>query len=507
MEGAQVLYIDASTPIMENQISGNNKIIPHQIVCLNFSISNCVAGIPYQLRLSIESNKIVQEIGYTAPHTLVPGQTKISFNLSFIVDYYFNKIQNLKIDIAKGPGQYTIITPLSSILTANYATIILPFDKSNPNETITIIGTEMKNSNQMIEININLVNCIQPAFFVISKSKLNQKTNNKEMVAVFKTESSTGQFSPIVLSQSYLDFGDQTKPIGFDLYLNYVKAGTYETTLQELLGNEIVSMNIASHSIFVKAKTFQNTKKSFVNYLQMKLNMNLFIGIDFTGSNGHYKDTASLHHIDPKNPSKLTLYESAILECGTILSYYDSDKIYPVYGFGAILPSKEVSHCFPLTLNPNDDADIQGLNNVLAAYRKTIEKIHFAGPTYFEPLLSLIFTTIASMDNSGLNYNVVLLLTDGIINDMEKTVDLIVESSNLPVSLIIVGVGNADFSNMKRLDSDGKALVSSKGKKSERDIVQFVEFNEVGNNPKKLAEKVLEELPKQVEEYFNKNNK
>ena len=60
---------------------------------------------------------------------------------------------------------------------------------------------------------------------------------------------------------------------------------------------------------------------------------------------------------------------------------------------------------------------------------------------------------------------------------------------------------------MKRLDSDGKALVSSKGKKSERDIVQFVEFNEVGNNPKKLAEKVLEELPKQVEEYFNKNNK
>ena len=111
------------------------------------------------------------------------------------------------------------------------------------------------------------------------------------------------------------------------------------------------------------------------------------------------------------------------------------------------------------------------------------------------------------MDNSGLNYNVVLLLTDGIINDMEKTVDLIVESSNLPVSLIIVGVGNADFSNMKRLDSDGKALVSSKGKKSERDIVQFVEFNEVGNNPKKLAEKVLEELPKQVEEYFNKNNK
>lgn len=39
-----------------------------------------------------------------------------------------------------------------------------------------------------------------------------------------------------------------------------------------------------------------------------------------------------------------------------------------------------------------------------------------------------------------------LILTDGQINDMQNTVDAIVAASDLPMSIIIVGVGAADFS-------------------------------------------------------------
>ena len=42
-------------------------------------------------------------------------------------------------------------------------------------------------------------------------------------------------------------------------------------------------------------------------------------------------------------------------------------------------------------------------------------------------------------------YNILLLLTDGIINDMPDTKRQLVELSALPCSVIIVGVGNADF--------------------------------------------------------------
>lgn len=61
---------------------------------------------------------------------------------------------------------------------------------------------------------------------------------------------------------------------------------------------------------------------------------------------------------------------------------------------------------------------------------------------------------------------------------MDKTIDLLIQAANLPLSIIIVGVGNADFSNMSRLDGDG-GLYSSKGVKAMRDIVQFVPFREV----------------------------
>lgn len=37
---------------------------------------------------------------------------------------------------------------------------------------------------------------------------------------------------------------------------------------------------------------------------------------------------------------------------------------------------------------------------------------------------------------------------------MDKTVDLLIQAATLPLSIIIVGVGNADFDNMKKLDGD-----------------------------------------------------
>lgn len=69
---------------------------------------------------------------------------------------------------------------------------------------------------------------------------------------------------------------------------------------------------------------------------------------------------------------------------------------------------------------------------------------------------------------------------------MDQTVDLIVNYSHLPLSIIIVGVGNADFSNMDRLDGDN-GLYNHQGKKAMRDIVQFVPFNQVKLNPDLLA--------------------
>ena len=55
---------------------------------------------------------------------------------------------------------------------------------------------------------------------------------------------------------------------------------------------------------------------------------------------------------------------------------------------------------------------------------------------------------------------------------------MIVACSKFPLSIIIVGIGDADFSVMHYLDSDDNLLVDGKGVPMKRDIAQFVELNE-----------------------------
>jgi len=48
------------------------------------------------------------------------------------------------------------------------------------------------------------------------------------------------------------------------------------------------------------------------------------------------------------SPYQANSYVQAIQAIGNILSNYDSDQRFPAYGFGAKLPSGDVSHCFAL---------------------------------------------------------------------------------------------------------------------------------------------------------------
>lgn len=75
-----------------------------------------------------------------------------------------------------------------------------------------------------------------------------------------------------------------------------------------------------------------------------------------------------------------------------------------------------------------------------------------------------------------MSYLILVIFTDGIITDMQQTIDTIVEASFYAISIVIIGVGNDSFNSMNRLDSDNELLKSSNGKRALRDIVQFVPF-------------------------------
>lgn len=85
------------------------------------------------------------------------------------------------------------------------------------------------------------------------------------------------------------------------------------------------------------------------------------------------------------------------------------------------------------------------------------------------------------LSNIFQQYFVLLIITDGEITDLDQTRQAIVNASKLPMSIIIVGVGEADFQAMEVLDGDNGVLKSLTGEPVARDIVQFVPFRQFKN--------------------------
>ncbi|XP_073184495.1 copine-8 isoform X2 [Lepidochelys kempii] len=246
------------------------------------------------------------------------------------------------------------------------------------------------------------------------------------------------------------------------------------------------------------------TEVSFLDYIKGGTQINFTVAIDFTASNGNPAQPTSLHYM---NPYQLNAYGMALKAVGEIIQDYDSDKMFPALGFGAKLPPDgRVSHEFALNGNPQNPY-CNGIDGVMEAYYRSLKSVQLYGPTNFAPVINHV-ARYASSVKDGSQYFVLLIITDGVISDMAQTKESIVNASKLPMSIIIVGVGPAEFDAMEELDGD-VVRISSRGKYAERDIVQFVPFRDYidrsGNyilSMARLAKDVLAEIPDQFLSYM-----
>lgn len=178
-----------------------------------------------------------------------------------------------------------------------------------------------------------------------------------------------------------------------------------------------------------------------------------------------------MHFMGPQNK-----YEAAINMVGAILEPYDYDKMFPVFGFGGVAPGgQKVNHCFALTgdlMSPM----VPGVAGIIGIYRQTLPSIKFSGPTFFRPILDAFYDHCLRQKDKQ-RYNVLLILTDGTIHDMAQTKAKLVDLSELAASVIIVGLGDADFEAMEELDGDPPNNLTDDSGRVGRDIVQFVEFD------------------------------
>ncbi|PKK16668.1 hypothetical protein A306_00000157, partial [Columba livia] len=341
--------------------------------------------------------------------------------------------------------------------------------------------------------------------------------------------------------------------------------GEFFTTFEEMqkaMGESKVQWDCMNPKYKLKKRNYKNSGVvvlldlkihrvySFLDYIMGGCQIHFTVAIDFTASNGDPRNSCSLHYINPYQPNE---YLKALVAVGEICQDYDrsvgpvgpqgqdtpvmatlgpgcsvmatpvttpcmlalpglltpfscSDKKFSALGFGARIPPKyEVSHDFAINFNPDND-ECEGIQGVVESYQSCLPKIQLYGPTNVAPIISKVARVPADEERTkeASQYFILLILTDGVVTDMADTREAIVRASYLPMSIIIVGVGNADFTDMQILDGDDGVLRSPKGEPVLRDIVQFVPFREFKNaSPTALAKCVLAEVPKQVVEYYS----
>ncbi|XP_054791322.1 E3 ubiquitin-protein ligase RGLG4-like isoform X1 [Prosopis cineraria] len=202
---------------------------------------------------------------------------------------------------------------------------------------------------------------------------------------------------------------------------------------------------------------------------------NLILGIDFTKSNewtGKMSfNNRSLHAIGATpNP-----YEKAISIIGKTLAPFDDDNLIPCFGFGDVTTHDQEVFSFH-----SDHSSCHGFEEVLACYQKIVPNLKLSGPTSYGPVIEAAIDIVEK--NRG-QFHVLVIIADGQVtrsvncDDKElspqeqKTIQSIVDASSYPLSIILVGVGDGPWEDMRKFDDKIPAR--------DFDNFQFVNFTDI----------------------------
>ncbi|XP_062254845.1 copine-4 [Platichthys flesus] len=463
-----------------------------------------------------------------------------TYSKVFTLDFYFEEVQRLRFELHDINSNYnglkdtdllgSVECTLGQIISQRKLSKALLRPGGTVGKTIiTISAEELTGNDDYIELSFSARKLDDKDFFTKSDPFLEIYRLNEDatLQLVYRTETVMNNLNPVwktfKVSLNSLCSGDHERKLqctvwDWDSNGKHDYIGEFEASFKEMRGaseGRQVQWPCLNPKYKVKKKNYRNSgivilnqckiikMHSFLDYIMGGCQIQFTVAIDFTASNGDPRNSCSLHYIHPYKPNE---YLKALVAVGEICQDYDSDKMFPAFGFGAqIPPDFKVSHDFAVNFN-KENPECAGIQGVVEAYQACLPKLQLYGPTNIAPIIQKVANSASQEVHTkeAMQYFILLILTDGVITDMADTREAIVQASRLPMSVIIVGVGNADFSDMQMLDGDDGILRSPKGEPVLRDIVQFVPFRNFKHaTPAALAKSVLAEVPNQVVDYYN----
>ena len=190
----------------------------------------------------------------------------------------------------------------------------------------------------------------------------------------------------------------------------------------------------------------------------------------------------------PENP-----YMAALRLLAPCSEDLDDDSSIPCYGFGDTRTGRRSVFSF---FRDNETAN--SLESLVARYKEIARVVDMSGPTTFAPL---IHQAMRDVHKGGMKFHMLLILADGQVSNecLDDTKSAIVAASKFPISIVMVGIGDGPWDEMKTFDDS----ITER----EWDNFQFVEFNTIvkrtpsaqeGRHEELMFEGVFGEVPEQL---------
>jgi len=165
---------------------------------------------------------------------------------------------------------------------------------------------------------------------------------------------------------------------------------------------------------------------------------------------------------------------------GRTLEDFDDDRLIPAFGFGDSTTGD--SSCFPFH---EDGRPSVGVEEALSRYRELAQLVHLAGPTSFAPVIREAISIVQEQQS----YHILLIIADGQVTDPSptgETARAIIEASQYPLSIVMVGVGDGPWHTMEQYDDELPAR--------RFDNFQFVEFTKLSRQSRGAKERGTETM-------------
>uniref|UniRef100_A0A914DW46 Copine C-terminal domain-containing protein n=1 Tax=Acrobeloides nanus TaxID=290746 RepID=A0A914DW46_9BILA len=415
----------------------------------------------------------------------------------FALEFQFERCQYIKLDINDDNGEVVGEVYISCTIRPKPNSVFLQFGAKN------ISKKSMQSSNAMI-------------FF-----ELYAVESNKQRNLLYKSE--TIKYAPKLLWRLFNLHSTELAEREIEVYCYYrdakvakVTIGMFTTTYHNLKHGNVEDNTYTltdnppsarkDYGTFELVKCQEISVSSFLDYIAAGTLLNFAVAIDFSRPDHFISDEYAKNYVAD--------VELAVKALGESFREFSMSSTYAGFGFAAKIPP-QFRESQEFCLNLETDPSCRGLDGILNAFKHSLANVQPVDTAHLSHVIYYVAKLAQNYNNrtpgTKPSYFVLAIITRGVFDDLKETIQSIIFASRAPISLIFVGIGDSDLSELERLGTAGTKM-NFQGRKPERDCVQYVSITKCRQEESKypdlkalIAERGLSSIPWQMTSWMTKN--